>query len=156
MELAFIFVGKAKEAYLEEGVADYLGRIRRFLRAETRLVRAEPRKGATDEAQALAREAQRIEAALPSADYVICLDRGGQALSSEELARWLEGLMQRGVKRAAFVIGGVGGLSEEIVRRADLRLSLGPMTFTHQMSRLILLEQVYRALTIRAGQPYHK
>jgi 23S rRNA (pseudouridine1915-N3)-methyltransferase len=156
VELVFVFVGRAKEAYLEVGWNDYVARIRRHLKAEVRLLKAEPRRKGTDEAQALAREAKRMEPLLASADHVICLDRAGKQLSSEELARHLEGLILRGVKRAALVVGGVGGLHSEVVARADLLLSLGPMTFTHEMSRLIIAEQVYRALSIRAGEPYHK
>jgi 23S rRNA (pseudouridine1915-N3)-methyltransferase len=156
VELIFIFVGKPKEAYLEEGVADYLSRIRRYLRAEVRVVRAEPRRRGTDEAKALAGEGQRIAAALAGADYKICLDRVGRQLSSEGLAGHMEALAQRGVRRAAFVVGGVGGLPADLARSADLALSMGPMTFTHEMSRVILLEQVFRALTIQAGEPYHR
>ena len=156
MELSFVFVGRVKERYLEEGVADYLGRVRRYLRAEVRLVKAEARGGATDGAKALAKEALRLSQALAGADYVICLDKGGRQLTSEGLAALLDELMRRGVKRAAFVIGGASGLPPEVAARANLTLSLGAMTFTHEMSRLILLEQTYRALTIRAGEPYHK
>jgi 23S rRNA (pseudouridine1915-N3)-methyltransferase len=156
VELVFVFVGKAREAYLEAGVEDYLLRIRRYLRAEVRLVAAEPRRKAADEAKALAREGQRLKGALAGADHVICLERCGKQLSSEELARYLEGLMLKGIKRVAFVVGGVGGLPQEVLEGAHLLLSFGPMTFTHEMSRLIILEQVFRALTIRAGEPYHR
>ena len=152
----FVFVGKASQAYLEEGVADYLSRVRRYLRAEVRIVRAGARRRNSCEEKALAEEAQRLSPALAGADYVVCLDRLGKQLTSEGLAQHLDALMLRGVRRAAFVVGGVGGLSPGLLARADLRLSFGPMTFTHEMSRLILLEQVYRALTIRAGEPYHR
>jgi 23S rRNA (pseudouridine1915-N3)-methyltransferase len=155
VEIFFVFVGKNREAYLEAGVEDYLGRVRRYLKAEVRLVPAEPRRRNADEKKALAREAQRLKAALAAADYVVCLDVSGKQLSSESLARKLEELMLGGVRRLAFVVGGAGGLSAELLGAAHLRLSLSPMTFTHEMCRVIILEQVYRALTIRAGQPYH-
>lgn len=156
MEIRFLFVGRAKAAYIEAGVADYVSRLGRYLKAEVRLIKAAPHRKGQGEAQALGAEAARLEAHLSDVDYVICLERGGQPLSSEGLARTIEGLMLRGVKRVAFVVGGMAGLPAQIAARANLLLSLGPMTFTHEMARLILVEQIYRALTIRAGEPYHK
>ncbi|MFH0808902.1 MAG: 23S rRNA (pseudouridine(1915)-N(3))-methyltransferase RlmH [Pseudomonadota bacterium] len=158
MKIVFVFVGKTRqgENYMEQGVADYLGRIRRYARAEIRLVAAEQRHRGVDEAKALAKEAERLASALADCDHVICLDEAGRQSTSVELAHLLDGLMLHAVKRTAFVVGGSGGLSAGTKGAAHRLLSLGKMTLTHEMSRLVIIEQVYRALSIRAGEPYHR
>lgn len=93
--------------------------------------------------------------ALPKGARVVVLDIRGKAMSSEALARFLQKEADSGTRDLCFIIGGAYGLSHEVLKAAHLRLSLSPMTFTHDMSRLILLEQLYRAATINAGEPYH-
>ena len=101
------------------------------------------------------REAKYIVRAIPRGAFIIVLDIRGRMLDSPGLARRLTDLETRGTRDLVMVIGGALGLAPDIIRMADERLSLSPMTFTHDMSRLILAEQIYRACTIRAGEPYH-
>ena len=108
------------------------------------------------EAQAIEREGERILAAIPDGAVVVVLDVRGKELSSEKLAARLHEWQMAGVSPVVFVIGGDLGISRAVLARADLRLSLSPMTFTHQMVRMIILEQIYRACRINSGEPYHK
>jgi len=101
------------------------------------------------------REAKHIVKAIPKGAFTVTLDIRGRMLDSPGLARKLTELEARGVRELVMVIGGALGLAPDIIKMADERLSLSPMTFTHDMSRLILAEQIYRACTIRAGEPYH-
>jgi 23S rRNA (pseudouridine1915-N3)-methyltransferase len=156
VKLSFIFVGKAKEAYLEEGINNYLGRVRRYLPADVSVVKAEPIRKGADEAAILRAEGERILSRVESGDHLCCLERTGRQLSSEGLAAWIEDLANRGTRRVVFVVGGALGLSKEVLGRADSLWSLSTLTLTHEMARLVLMEQLFRALTIRAGEPYHK
>lgn len=139
---------------LREAAADYEARLGRALRLEVVEVREEPLQRGTT-AEVLAREAARIA---PQVDglRVVCLDRAGTALGSEELAALLREAEERPPQRTAFVIGGSAGLDPALLARADRRLSLGPLTLPHQLARVVLAEQLYRATTILRGEPYHR
>jgi len=146
MQVRIIAVGKIKERFLSDGIAI------------TEI--AEERRGVhasgSQEQQAKEKEGERILAALPEGTYVIALDILGTELSSEGLAARLREMQMAGTASVTVIIGGDLGLSGAVLARARLRLSLSPMTFTHQMARLILLEQLYRACRINSGEPYHK
>lgn len=155
MRLRFLFVGKTKSAYLAAGVQDYLHRIQPYVPSEEVVIKG---VRARDERASEARgeETRRLLAALRPDELFVHLDPDGREFSSLGLARWLKNQMDGGAKAVAFGLGGPQGLDDTAAQRANLRLSLSKMTLTHEMCRLVLLEQVYRALRINAGHPYHK
>ena len=152
-------VGRLKERFYAEACAEYQKRLTRFCRL-TLIELPEERLGddpspAQIEA-ALKKEAAAIRERLPKSGAVIALCVEGKALSSEELSETLSRLANGGVSQLTFLVGGSFGLSEEVKGRAELRLSMSPMTFPHHLARVMLLEQLYRACQIRAGTRYHK
>jgi 23S rRNA (pseudouridine1915-N3)-methyltransferase len=156
LKVHLIFVGKTREAYLREGIEDYLARLRRYVPVRVTVVRAERllREGTKEEA--ITKESERAEAQLDPGGHLVVLDRLGTQMTSEEFARWWAQMERRGCREVAFAVGGALGFSGRFCRRADTLLSLGRMTFTHEMTRLVLLEQLYRARTILRGEKYHK
>ena len=157
LKIRFIVVGRTKEIFIREGESFYLRRLRRFVQAEWKEVKpARMVKGRPPE-EIMSEEAQKIMTAFSSGDYLVALDRMGKQCDSETMARWLEGLStSRSGGYVCFIIGGPVGLAKTIRQRADHILSLSRLTLTHEMSRLLLLEQVYRSLTIIQGHQYHK
>ena len=156
MQIMLLAVGKCRKPYLREGVSDYIDRIRRYTSLEHIELREErtPRSGAAP--SGLCKEGERILRSLPEKAYVVALDPAGDSCSSNALARRILRIGIEGLGRIAFVIGGPSGLSSRVIRRADWRLSLSSFTFPHEIARLLLLEQVYRAFTIMRGEPYHR
>jgi 23S rRNA (pseudouridine1915-N3)-methyltransferase len=159
MQIHIIAVGKVKEPFLRDGIAEYEKRLRPYLKLriveipeEKRPQPAPPAAGAA----AMEKEGQRILAAIPDGSLVAALDIGGRGLTSREFAASLRAWELAGRNPVAFILGGDLGLAPQVLDRSDLRLSLSPMTFTHPMARFILLEQVYRACRINSGEPYHK
>jgi 23S rRNA (pseudouridine1915-N3)-methyltransferase len=108
------------------------------------------------EVAALAEEGKAIEQTLESGNYLVALDRAGKPISSEQLAQLLRKQIDAGIRKMDFIIGGPVGLDTQIIERANLRLSLSAMTLPHELARVVLLEQLYRAFTILRGEPYHK
>ncbi len=158
MRIAIVAVGKLKEPYLREGVAEYKKRLAPFARVDMVEVAEERLAGRFSEAdkeKALAREGERLLARAPEGAPRIVLDVFGEALSSEELAEELRGRMVGGASSFAFLVGGTFGLAPEVRAAADLRLSLSRMTFPHAVARLLLVEQLYRAFKIMNGEKYH-
>ncbi|WJH36194.1 23S rRNA (pseudouridine(1915)-N(3))-methyltransferase RlmH [Paenibacillus sp. CC-CFT747] len=159
MNIQIVAVGRLKEKYLTDGIAEYLKRLGPYAKVQiTELPdeKAPDTMSAAEEEQVRTREGERILAQLKDDAHVIALAIGGQTWSSEELAGQLERLATHGRSRVAFVIGGSHGLSAAVLRRADQQLSFGRVTYPHQLMRLILVEQVYRAFKITRGEPYHK
>ena len=156
MKLHFVFVGKTNEPYLREGIDDFLGRLRRYFFVEVKVVRAERLTRDDQVERVVGLESDRAMAAVPQNSHLVVLDRQGKQLTSEAVARWWERLEMEGCRKLCFVVGGVLGFSNELRRQAQTLLSLSKMTFTHEMSRLILLEQLYRACKIMRGERYHK
>lgn len=146
MKITLIVVGKLKEKFLVEGVAEYLKRLRKFAKVEVREV---PECRTVDE------EGQKLLSLVQKDSWLCVLDVAGAALSSEGFAKKIAALALDGVSSLTFVIGGAFGLSAELRRAAAFRLSLSQMTFTHQMTRMILVEQIYRAFKINHNEPYH-
>ncbi|HVP95620.1 23S rRNA (pseudouridine(1915)-N(3))-methyltransferase RlmH [Methanoregula sp.] len=159
MQVRIIAVGKIKERFLSDGIAEYEKRLVPYLKLSITEI-AEERRGvhasASQEQHAKEKEGERILAAIPEGTYVVVLDIRGTELASEALAARLRSLQLAGTPSVTVIIGGDLGLSDAVLGRAALRLSLSPMTFTHQMARLILMEQLYRACRINSGEPYHK
>ncbi len=151
-----ISVGKAAERFLEEGTQLYAQRIGRYAAIEFGVVPEERVAAKGKKAYIREKESQRIREKLPAGSLIIGLEEKGKSFSSQELARTLGKWMEGGWKRVVFMIGGPYGLSEALKEEAHLLLSLSPMTLTHGMAKLLLLEQIYRAFTLLRGEAYHK
>lgn len=159
LRIKILLVGKVREKYLQQGQQEYLKRLGPYARVELIQLPDEPipdRASPAQEEQVREREAERVLRALDPGQYVIALDVQGTAMSSEAFSAFLAERALRGQSSLAFVIGGSTGLAPAVLQRADYRLSLGPMTYLHQMVPLLLLEQLYRGFKIAAGDPYHK
>ena len=158
MKIRIVAAGRLKEKYLREGVAEYEKRLAPFASVELLETREEYMLENPSEAQrqqALAKEGERLLRLVPEKSFLIVLDVKGKLLSSEALAKELAGLALQGRSDLTFLIGGAFGLSPAVRECADLRISFSPMTFTHQMVRLLLYEQIYRAFKINRGEKYH-
>ncbi len=155
MKLRLVCVGKLAEAWQREAACDYAGRLQHYFPLEIVELKEEKggRKG--DTAGLLKREGERILAKVPASSFLIVLDERGRSIGSEQLAKRLDDEMLHGGRDWCLVIGGPYGLDQDVRQRADLMLSLSKMTFTHQMARLFLLEQLYRSGTILRNEPYH-
>jgi 23S rRNA (pseudouridine1915-N3)-methyltransferase len=151
MKLRVLWVGKSREEWVKEAVAEYSGRIRRYTSLELLEVRDE--KGAAAE-EMRHRECERLEKLIPPNAKVVMLDERGEQMDSRIFSSFISKERDSGCGEMVFIIGGAYGFSEEFRKRGKL-LSLSKMTFTHQMIRVFLLEQIYRAFTIINGEPYH-
>lgn len=156
MKLRFIVVGRDRSDPLVEEAGAYLARIVRYVPAELVEVKEGSLGRAAEVSKVKKREAERVRAALSREDWVVALDERGCVLRSLELSGRLDGWMQTGRRSVAFVVGGPAGLDPEFLEAADERWSLSALTLPHRLARLVLLEQVYRGLTILRGEPYHK
>ena len=159
LQAKVIAVGKVKEKFLQEGIKEYAKRLSAYLRLELIEVADEPcpeRLSAADEERVREKEGERILRALSPQDYVILLDLKGKEWTSPELAEFLEDLALHGRSSIAWVIGGSLGVASSVRERADFRWSFSKLTFPHLLMRVMLLEQVYRAMKISKGEPYHK
>lgn len=159
VNISIVTVGKLKEKYLKQGIEEYLKRLGSYAKVEVIEVpdeKAPEELSETEMIQVKQKEGERILAKIGLDTYVIALAINGKLKSSEELADTLDKLATYGKSKIAFVIGGSLGLSDEVLKRADEQLSFSKMTFPHQLMRLILVEQIYRAFRINRGEPYHK
>ncbi len=159
MEINIVVVGKIKETYIQTGINDFYQRLERFVNLNIIEVKAEKignNLSGGEIEQVKEREGREILAKIPAGNYVIALDVKGKPMTSRGLAKSIQNLQLQGYSSITFIIGGALGLSPEVLNAANYSLSLSHMTFTHQMIRLILLEQVYRAFKIINGEPYHK
>ena len=159
MKITVITVGKIKEKYLRDAIAEYAKRLSRYCKLEIIEVADEKtpdQASETVEEQIRDKEGERILKYIRDDMYVITLEIGGKMVSSEELADKINMLGIRGQSSVAFVIGGSIGLGREVLKRSDYALSFSKMTFPHQLMRVILLEQVYRSYRIINREPYHK
>ena len=159
MNVNVVCIGKLKERYWQEACTEYAKRLSRFMSLQVTELREErlpDKAGAAEESAVIEAEGQAILKALPEDAFVVALDLKGKTMDSPALARYLDDLRLQGRSHVAFVIGGSLGLSQAVLRRADLRLSFSAFTFPHQLMRVILLEQLYRACKISAGEKYHK
>jgi 23S rRNA (pseudouridine1915-N3)-methyltransferase len=156
MRVKILWVGRTKNGSVRALSDDYLGRLARFLACEVLEARDVARVRGVRGPDLIAAEADEIEKLLPAGCRLVALDERGDEMSSPEFARWLDSEMSRGARELVFVIGGAEGLSPRILGRAQRRLSLGRMTWTHEMCRALLLEQLYRAACILRHVPYHR
>ena len=154
MRFVFLFLGKTSQQYLEEGIQDFAGRLGRFVQVELVILREKTSKK-LDHDRFRQKEAEQLLERCGDASCLVALDAGGRQLDSPALAQQVADWEDRGLKTIHFLIGGHLGLHQDVIRKADMVLSLSRMTFTHEMTRLILLEQLYRAWMIKSGRKYH-
>ena len=156
MRFTIVAVGKLKERFWADACAEYLKRLQPYAKTEiVELADVDPAK-AGGELAAVEREGAAVLKALPERAHVVLLDIGGKQRSSEGLSARLDELGLAGKSHLAFVVGGSCGVSPAVRRRADETLSFGPITLPHNLARVVLLEQLYRACKISRGEPYHK
>lgn len=159
MNIELICVGKLKEKYLKQGIAEYMKRLSAYANVSIVEVADEPtadQMSDTEIEQVLAKEAEKIKTRLDPQRKVIVLAIEGKVISSEELASQLEQYATYGDSKVSFIIGGSLGLADELKKRSDLSISFGRITLPHQLMRLVLVEQIYRAFRIKSGHAYHK
>ena len=158
MKITIVCAGKIKEKYLTAGINEFLKRLKPMAQMEILEIHEEKMPDNPSEAekeQVLQKEGEKLLKLVPSGSYLFVLDVYGEELSSEELAEKIDKLGLMGRSNITFLIGGAFGLSKEVRQAADMKLSFSKMTFTHQMVRLLLVEQVYRAFKINRGEKYH-
>ena len=154
MKTILLLVGKTQNKNFQAGISDYSERITHYMPFEIKVIPELKNTRNLNEEQQKVREGELILKELQPADTVVLMDEHGKELRSIELARWLQG-KQNISRRLVFIIGGPYGFSPDVYARANEQLSLSKMTFSHQMVRLIMVEQLYRACTIIKGEPYH-
>lgn len=155
MKLQFWSVGKNHEAYIKPGVEDFTRRISRYYPVEWNIVPVPKNAGLLSETDLKKKESETIMSLLSKDDYLVTLDERGKQVSSEQLAAFVQARANESVRQVIFLIGGAYGLDETILQRANFKWSLSHLTFPHQLVRLILSEQVYRACTILRNEKYH-
>jgi len=154
LNVTILMVGKTREGFIRDGVAFYERRLQPFLQLALKSVREEKEVGALTPEMIKAREGVRLQAQVPPRAYIVALDPQGQEFTSEEFAAWLR-RREEEARPLTFLLGGHLGLDEAVLTAAHQRLAISRLTLTHELTRLVLLEQLYRALTIKAGHPYH-
>ena len=155
MKIVFLVIGKTDESYLDTGILKYIKRLEHYVPFEMKIIPdIKNRKTLTEEQQKKA-EGELILSNINIGDDLVLLDENGKTFSSVAFSQWIEKQMNIASKRMIFVVGGPYGFSKEVYAKAKFKISLSEMTFSHQMIRLIFVEQLYRAFTIIKGEPYH-
>lgn len=155
MKIQFWSIGKNHDPYIRPGVEEFTGRIAKYYPVEWNLIPMPKNAGMMSEMDLKKKEGEMILEWLQKDDYLVALDERGKSLNSEELATFVESRANESVKNLVFLIGGAFGLDEPVLQKAKYVLSLSKLTFPHQLVRLILAEQVYRACTIIRNEKYH-
>lgn len=156
MRLELLFLGRTKEKFLAAGIEHFLKRLSHYLPTEIKTIKEKRWSPREAEEKIREEEGRQLLAKCSRPSLIVALDPGGRPVSSEELAALVAGWQEGGQRCVSFLIGGPLGLSPQVLAEADAVLALSRMTFTHEMARLILVEQLYRACTIQAGTGYHK
>ncbi|WP_326717452.1 23S rRNA (pseudouridine(1915)-N(3))-methyltransferase RlmH [Vagococcus jeotgali] len=159
MKIKIITVGKLKEKYLKQGIEEYSKRLGRYCQLQLIEVPDEKAPEALSEAEMIQvkdKEGERILSKISDQDYVFALAINGKQFSSEDFAKEIDTLTTRGKSQFTFVIGGSLGLSDKVLKRSNQEMSFGKLTYPHQLMKLVLVEQIYRAFRINNGEPYHK
>ncbi len=155
MKISFWSVGKANDTYIKEGVEEFTRRISRYFKVEWKIIPVPKNAAPLSETDLKKKEGEIISSYLAKEDYLIALEERGKQMSSEGLADFLQARANESTRQIIFLIGGAYGLDEAILKRADYKWSLSQLVFPHQLVRLILAEQVYRACTILRNEKYH-
>lgn len=155
MKFCLLVVGKTASSFMSKGIEEYKSRVNRYVGFEIISISDLKSTRGLTEMQQKEKEGEMLLASLTPSDTVILLDEKGREYTSREFADFQASMMNRGVKRLVYVIGGPYGFSQKVYERADGKISLSRMTFSHEMARLFFCEQLYRAMTILRGEPYH-
>lgn len=155
MKLTLIFTGKTQSGYLKEGIDVYIKRLQRYVPVNIRIIEEPGKKSGNYSTRQKTRDNGKIISGIDKNSFIVLLDEKGKAFSSQGFARFVEKTMIYGYKEIVFVSGGAYGFPDNLHKMANKVISLSWMTFSHQMVRLILVEQLYRAMTIIRGEPYH-
>ncbi len=155
MKFCLLVVGKTASSFMSKGIEEYKSRVNRYVGFEIISISDLKSTRGLTEMQQKEKEGEMLLASLTPSDTVILLDEKGREYTSREFADFQTSMMNRGVKRLVYVIGGPYGFSQKVYDRADGKISLSRMTFSHEMARLFFCEQLYRAMTILSGEPYH-
>lgn len=155
MEITLLTVGKTSTGYINTGIDDYLHRLKHYVPFTMTALPDLRSKGKMSEDAQKEAEGERILAAFRPGDRIVLLDERGAEMDSDGFASLLQKNMASGLKRLVFVVGGPYGFSKAVYARADARMSMSKLTLSHEMVRLFFIEQVYRAMTILRGEPYH-
>ncbi len=155
MRLRILCVGKTREHFIQEGIRKYLRYLKPYASIEVQELKQEKINDLRDAPLIRKREAERVFKSLPPAIFLVAMDERGVEFTSHEFAVFLNSIMESGVRETAFVIGGAMGLDERVTGQAQKVIAMSRWTLTHEMARLVLLEQIYRAFTIIKGKEYH-
>jgi len=155
MKIRIICIGKTEKGYLEDAIPVYLKRLKHYNQVEMVIIPDIKKAGSLPVEERKRQEGDLIFKQLQNDDFLALLDENGKMYSSTEFADFLQKRMNSGIKNLVFVVGGAFGFSKEVYQRADMKLSLSKMTFSHQMVRLFFVEQLYRGYSILKGEPYH-
>jgi 23S rRNA (pseudouridine1915-N3)-methyltransferase len=155
MRLTILCMGKTRERFIQEGIEKYLRYLRPYADVSIKELKEEKIQDLKAAPAIRKKEAERIFKAVPAGAYLVSLDERGEEFTSHEFAALLNNTLESGVREMIFIIGGAMGLDEEVVARSHKTVALSRWTFTHDMARLVLLEQLYRAFTIIKGKTYH-
>ncbi len=155
MKIRIICVGKTEKGYLPDAIDTYVKRLRHYVNVEMVIIPDLRKAGSMDVAERKRQEGELILKQVAPEDCLVLLDENGKILSSKGFAEFLQKRMNSGLRNLVFVVGGAFGFSDEVYQRADTKLSLSKMTFSHQMVRLFFVEQLYRGYSILKGEPYH-
>ncbi|PLY01931.1 MAG: 23S rRNA (pseudouridine(1915)-N(3))-methyltransferase RlmH [Desulfuromonas sp.] len=156
MKISLLCIGKLSAGWLQEGAGDYQKRLQRYLPIGIEELKEHKAGGKkADTRKIIQQEGSHLLARVPRGAYTVALDEQGELFSSEDLAGFIDRHMVDGTPEITFIIGGAYGLSDDVKQAARVKMSLTPMTLTHQMARVLLLEQLYRGMTILRNEPYH-
>ena len=155
MKLSIICMGRTRERFVQEGIDKYLRYLKPYAPAELRVLKEEKVDDLKDAPRVRRLEAAKIAKALPASAHVVALDERGREFTSHEFAAFMDKALENGTREMSFVLGGAMGLDESVTGNANTVLALSRWTLTHEMARLVLLEQLYRAFTIIKGKTYH-
>ena len=155
MEICVLSIGKISSSWIQQGIDQFQNRISRFIKFSTIIIPDIKNARSLSIENLKEEEGKAILINLNSSDYVVLMDEKGKEFTSRGFSDWIQKQMNAGRKRLVIIIGGPFGFSQDVYSRADLLIALSMMTFTHEMAKLVLTEQIYRAMTILRGEPYH-
>ena len=155
VKILLLTIGNTDKKYMKEGIDDYVKRISFYIPFEMKVIPDIKNRSSLSEELQKEKEGQLILSHVSSGDYLVLLDERGTEFSSVEFSKWIEKKMIAGTRQVIFVIGGPYGFSNAAYQRSDIKISMSKMTFSHQMVRMIFVEQIYRAMTIIKNEPYH-
>jgi len=155
VKILLLTIGNTDKKYMREGVDDYVKRLSFYIPFEIKVIPDIKNRSSLSEELQKEKEGQLILNQVSPGDYIVLLDEHGAEYSSIAFSKWIEKKMIAGTRQLIFVIGGPYGFSNTVYQRSDLKISLSQMTFSHQMVRMIFVEQIYRAMTIIKNEPYH-